>query len=138
MLDLDSSFFSSDIFSSPIHKPCFSPGFELGDRAGATISMPGFGSDEPSSAISTFGIGISDVYDTLTIFDMSKFVSDLEKPAATKLPVPQIKPKSSAVFMPNIFRPFVSVESTELSVRQLRAVFRRTERRINQTDSTLD
>jgi hypothetical protein len=94
----------------------------------------GFHPDKESTAISTFGIGVSDIYDTLTIFDMSKFVSDLEKPAAAKLPVPQIQPKFSHSFIPNIFRPFASLESAELTVRQMRAVIRRTERQIAQAD----
>jgi hypothetical protein len=112
-----------------MHKPS-SPFLSCDEFATEPLSMPGFDSTLRSAPDATFGMEPSGDYDAMTIFDVSKFLSDPVPPLP--LPMPQIKtPRAKpAVSIPTIFKPFSSVESTELTVQQLRAVLRKNQRKI--------
>jgi hypothetical protein len=68
----------------------------------------------------------------VTIFDVSRFATETPKSSAIPMPEIQTRRIHSTPSVPSIFRPFASVESTEMTVHQLRGLLRGNERKILQ------
>jgi hypothetical protein len=124
--NFDLRLLDDDVFSSPVQKPysAFSP---FDDSSRAPISMPGF--DSPIRVMPAATLGMNRADAALTIFDVSKCTLE-----AISFPTPRIhtsgwKPNPT---VPCIFKPFASVELTEMTVHQLRGVLRGNERKIAQ------
>jgi hypothetical protein len=129
--DFDLSFLDDELESSPIHKP-FYPESPTAELPAAPMSMPGFGWN-PRPMTTTPETHPGD--DGMTIFDVSKFITESSAPRKTvDLPLPQLLPRavSRGSSVPSVFKPFASVESTELAVHQLRGMLRGNQRKIMQ------
>lgn len=114
----DDVFSTTGDFSSPVHKP----NDTYVDWSSEPMSMPGY---EP---VTNRHLSIDFGMDTINFEDAFKLF-ETKEPARNEPVVPKIPPTSQRPIkrrpplrLRNVFKPFVSLEATEMTVQQLRAM----------------
>jgi hypothetical protein len=122
-LGLDDLLDEQEMFGSPPHKSNVSSSFDWSDGVNqSTTKMDDSAQSAPTVKVQMTGFHLPEV---VGVFE--------NRSLAPPFPLPMIgirkRISKQFSFHPSAFRPFTSLESTELSVEQLRSVLRRNERR---------